>query len=192
MASLPTIRTPTTTTTDCRALQVAAFISAAAMWPERQSCHQWCCENALSGGEAVVSFGVGACDMLDGLAEVSRVGLVTLLEEPPASAVMKPTMRNAFLCSIRWSGSANSVQIVSKIAGNRVDSSRLVWTRSCPQLGKFQKNLGMTPVCPISVPVLRIRRSGVRLPPGALDNGAGSHALTCLRCSSGALPLRGA
>ncbi len=36
-----------------------------------------------------------------------------------------------------------------------------------PNWGMFQKNPAMTPVCPISVPVLRIRRSGVRLPPGA-------------------------
>ncbi len=35
---------------------------------------------------------------------------------------------------IRWSGSANSVQIVSKIAGNRVNSGGLAWTKSGPQL----------------------------------------------------------
>ena len=36
-----------------------------------------------------------------------------------------------------------------------------------PNWGMFQKNPAMTPVCPIDVPVLRIRRSGVQLPPGA-------------------------
>src|SRR6266852_601201 len=64
---------------------------------------------------------------------------------------------------------------VLKVCPNRVqnsgESGQFRWTRvdslAVHKLLNLQNNPAMTPVCPIDVPVLRIRRSGVQLPPGA-------------------------
>ena len=63
----------------------------------------------------------------------------------------------------------NCVQNLSKKAGKTGHGRGRGWTRQlCNSACRF-KNLGMTPVCPVRYPVLRIRRSGVQLPPGALQ-----------------------